>query len=115
MAIHIMGLQPESFEKIKAGTKTIELRLFDEKRKAITLGDTIEFQKKPEESETLRTRVSALLRYESFSKLFDDFPPEVFGGKDKKSLLRGVHRSYTPEKEKEYGVLGIKVEVMQDE
>lgn len=115
MAIHIMGLQPESFEKIKAGTKTIELRLFNEKRKVITLGDTIEFQKQPEESETLRVRVSSLLRYKSFSKLFDDFPPEIFGGRDRESLLQGVCHFYSPEKEKKYGVLGIKVEVMQDE
>ena len=110
MAVHSMGLQPEPFEKIQAGTKTIELRLFDEKRKTINIGDILEFQKQPEESETLRVRVSALLRYESFSKLFDDFPPEAFGGKDKASLLAGVHRFYSPEREKEYGVLGIKIE-----
>ena len=110
MTIHIMKLQPESFEKIKEGTKTMEIRLFDEKRKAIAIGDTIEFQKQPEELEVLRVRVSALLRYESFSELLDDFPPGIFGGKDKESLLQGVRRFYSPEREKEYGVLGIKIE-----
>ena len=30
---HFMQLQPSPFEMIKDGTKTIELRLFDEKRK----------------------------------------------------------------------------------
>ncbi|NCU42207.1 MAG: ASCH domain-containing protein [Candidatus Moranbacteria bacterium] len=114
MKTHIMGLQPEPFEKIKAGTKKIELRLFDEKRKNLAIGDTIEFQKQPEESEMLRARISALLRYESFSKLFDDFPSEVFGGKDKESLLQGVRRFYSSEKEKEYGVLGIKIEPLEE-
>ena len=31
--VHRMNLQPEPFEKIAAGRKTIELRLLDEKRR----------------------------------------------------------------------------------
>lgn len=31
------------FEKIKSGSKTIEMRLFDEKRQRISVGDFIEF------------------------------------------------------------------------
>ena len=41
--IHQMSLRPHPFEKIKLGEKTIELRLYDEKRKEIKVGDTIEF------------------------------------------------------------------------
>ena len=110
MTLHKMRLQSEPFEKIKSGTKRIELRLFDEKRKLINIGDTIEFQKQSEETEMLHVKVVALLRYRSFSELFDDFVPEIFGGKDKISLLEGVHQFYSPEREKEYGVLGIRIE-----
>ena len=39
--IHEMKLRPEYFEYINNGTKRIELRLFDEKRELIKLGDTI--------------------------------------------------------------------------
>lgn len=39
--IHLMKLQPSPFEKIKDGTKTIEMRLFDDKRRKIQIGDTI--------------------------------------------------------------------------
>ena len=41
--IHKMHLQPQFFNFIKSGIKTIELRLYDEKRQQIHLGDTIEF------------------------------------------------------------------------
>ena len=109
---HIMGLQPEPFEKIRSEKKTIELRLFDEKRKAIQLGDIIEFQKQPEERETIRTEVMALLRYKTFSELFDDFPIEAFGGTDKASLLEGVHKFYAPEQEQKETVLGIKIKLL---
>ena len=43
MAEHIMKLHPEPFAKIKDGSKTIELRLYDEKRQRISIGDTIRF------------------------------------------------------------------------
>ena len=39
---HEMGLRPKYFDYIKNGTKRIELRLFDEKRQKIRLGDIIE-------------------------------------------------------------------------
>ena len=38
-----MNLAPSPFEMIKSGAKTIELRLYDEKRRAVKVGDTIEF------------------------------------------------------------------------
>ena len=41
--IHKMNLNPEPFEMIRNGQKTIELRLNDEKRRMINVGDMIEF------------------------------------------------------------------------
>ena len=40
---HIMQLAPSPFNMIKDGTKTIELCLYDEKRRMIHEGDIIEF------------------------------------------------------------------------
>ena len=110
--VHIMGLQAEPFEKIRSGKKTIELRLFNEKRKTIQLGDVIEFQKQPEKQETIRAEVVALLRYKTFSELFDDFPIEDFGDTDRISLLENVHTFYTPEQEQKETVLGIKIKLL---
>ena len=38
-----MKLYESPFEKIKSGRKTIELRLYDEKRQKVEEGDTITF------------------------------------------------------------------------
>ena len=38
-----MKLAPSPFEMIRNGKKTIELRLYDEKRKSISNGDRITF------------------------------------------------------------------------
>ena len=49
MKTHEMNLQPKYFDFIKDGTKRIELRLYDEKRQLIRLGDIIEFTKSDDE------------------------------------------------------------------
>jgi ASC-1-like (ASCH) protein len=40
---HILKLKPKYFNYINKGTKIIELRLYDEKRQKISIGDTIIF------------------------------------------------------------------------
>ena len=71
MKIHEMNLQPKYFDFIKGGTKRIELRLYDEKRQSIQLGDIIEFAKSDDEK--FKAEVVGLLRYNSFADLFEDF------------------------------------------
>ena len=41
--LHIMKLKRAPFDKIRNGSKTIELRLNDEKRQKVNIGDFIEF------------------------------------------------------------------------
>lgn len=43
MILHHMKLKRSPFEKIKNGSKSIELRLNDEKRQKVQIGDFIEF------------------------------------------------------------------------
>ena len=44
---HFMHLKEAPFGQIWNGSKTIELRLYDEKRRKIKRNDFIEFQKEP--------------------------------------------------------------------
>jgi len=112
MTTHKMKLTAEPFDKIKDGSKIIEVRLFDEKRKDINLGDEIVFTKQPEETEELRAQVVGLLRFPTFKDLFNDFPPEYFGHTDREGLTSKVYQFYTLEQEKEFGVLGIKIRLL---
>ena len=109
---HILKLQPEYFEYIKNGTKKMELRLYDEKRQKINLGDTIIFQKEPELKISMKVKVIGLFRYKTFEELFEDFDIKILADKSmtKQELLNVLEKFYTPEKQKEYGVLGIRIE-----
>lgn len=109
--LHEMKLQPKYYDFIKNGTKRIELRLNDEKRALINIGDTIKFMKEPELTETIEVSVIGLLRYSCFSDLFEDFPIEIMADKSmtKSELLDVLQEFYTIEKQEKYGVLGIRI------
>ena len=74
---HEMKLQPEYYDFILTGTKRIEIRLFDEKRQQIKIGDTIKFLKEPDLNESFNAKVTGLLRYNSFEDMFNDFNIQV--------------------------------------
>lgn len=98
-----MKLAKEPFEKITSGQKIIESRLFDEKRRMIDISDEIEFSRNDNPAETVKTKVKALYRYDSFESLFSDFPPKYFGGVSKEFLLEEIGRFYPKEDQEEYG------------
>ena len=109
-----MKLQPEYYNFILNGTKRIEMRLYDEKRQSIKLGDTIKFLKEPELSESFNAKVIGLLRYNSFKDMFKDFDISILSDKSmtKEELIKVLEQFYTKEKQEQYGVLGIRIELI---
>lgn len=114
MADHKMKLNQESFDLIKSGKKTIEVRLFDKKRKKIEIGDSIEFTKLPDKDEKLLVKVQELLIYKRFIDLFSDFPSNYFTDVklNRKELVRSMRKYYSISDEEKYGVLGIKISLI---
>ena len=110
---HEMKLQPKFFDFIKSGTKRIELRLYDEKRRNIELGDKIIFKKEPKLEEVVETTVVGLLRYKSFKELFEDFDMSLLADKSmtKREVVEGLEEFYTVEKQEEFEVLGTRIEL----
>ena len=111
---HSMQLQPSPFEMIRDGTKTIELRLFDEKRKKIQSGDTILFTNTAS-GETLRVKVIELLVFDSFETLYSQLPLLDCGyTKDDvdSASPEDMNAYYPKEMQRKYGVVGIRVAVL---
>ena len=105
--IHKMNLNPEPFEMIRNGQKTIELRLNDEKRRMINVGDMIE--------ENLIARVIALHRFDSFAELYRELPL-LKCGYTKADIATAkpedMNLYYTPKQQEKYGVLGIELKAL---
>lgn len=112
--IHEMKLQPEYFNFILNGTKRIEIRLNDEKRQNIKLGDKIKFLKEPDLNESFEVQVIGLLRYNSFEEMFKDYDISILSDKSmtKEELISVLEQFYTKEKQEKYGVLGIRIELI---
>lgn len=113
MTTHQMKLATGPFEKIANGNKIIESRLYDDKRRQINLGDTIEFTCNEEPTRKVATKVVALYQYASFEKMFSDFPSKYFGGESEEELVKEIETFYSKEDQEKYGVLGIKIEVLK--
>ena len=107
MTTHQLQLGTEPFNAIKNGKKTIESRLFDDKRKLINLGDNIVFTNREDISQTVEVRVIGLLRYETFHNLFAYNNPLKFGGENVEWLENQITEFYSDEDQKIDGVLGI--------
>lgn len=108
-----MHLQAPIYEFIKSGTKRIELRLLDEKRKAIKLGDEINFISRGDGDKT-RAKVTGLLFYQTFPELVADFDIEILMDKSmtKEELLAKLDKFYSKEEQENLGVVGIRFELI---
>lgn len=88
--LHKMKLNESPFERIKNGTKTIEFRLYDEKRQQIKIGDQIEFSKLPDLQEKLLVDVIDLYKEDTFEYLFRKDIPRWRRNKKKDKIYVSV-------------------------
>lgn len=112
MKNHYMSLYPIPFKKIKDGIKTIEMRLYDEKRQDIKIGDTITFVNTIDENERMVVNVLDLYVFDSFEELYKNLPLTECGYT--KETIDTAHPSdmnkyYTKELQEQYKVVGIKI------
>lgn len=112
MATHNLQLATVPFEAIKNGQKTIESRLYDEKRQLIDLGDTIKFTNREDERQTVGAMVIGLHRYATFHDLFSHNDPTKFGGVSVEWLEDQINEFYSNDAQKENGVIGIEFELV---
>jgi len=107
--IHKMNLWNESFSAIKNRTKTIEMRLCDEKRSIICIGDIIEFTN-TKTHEICECVVTNLYKYESFNELYKHHNKIAIGYADNEIAdPNDMLAYYSVEDIEKYGVLGIEV------
>lgn len=105
-----MKLQASPFEKIKKGKKTIEIRLNDEKRQLLKIGDKIEFSLITDPSYIVKTEIIGLDVFPTFKEMFSAYPPKQYGS-ESKDEWEMMYKYYSTKEEKEFGVLAIHLKV----
>ena len=112
---HNMKLNPDPFTAIETGKKNIELRLNDEKRQQINIGDTITFSNNADPEKKLFTKVIALHHAPSFTNLFTTIPISVCGFDEAlspKEAANAMRQYYSEEEEMKFGALGIELKLI---
>ena len=109
-----MKLHDTPFYQLKSGEKTVELRLFDEKRRGISKGDVIVFSRRQNPSETIKASVVALHCYPTFAELFATPLFQKCGWSDLSpaEAKAEMRRYYSEQEEIRYGALGIELELI---
>ena len=111
MTTHNMKLQPSPFEMIKSGKKTIELRLYDEKRQLIKPGDAIIFTN-VSTGEEIKKTVLKLHLFESFAELYNSLPLLKCGYTEddvQNADPADMEQYYSREEQAKCGVVGIEL------
>lgn len=108
-SIHYMNLNNDPFQLIKNQTKTIEMRLYDEKRRMIAIGDRIIFKNNKTE-EIISVKVVNLFIYKDFFALYQEHD-KVSIGYDANDIANpeDMYQYYSEERILKYGVVGIAI------
>ena len=109
MKIH---LHEDVFDIVKNGTKNVEVRLNDEKRQQLKVGDTLIFLKRPNDDESIRAKVVDLKYYDNFNDLVDHYEMNrlYLSTYTKEMFLNELLRFYSLEEQRQYGVVAIEFE-----
>ena len=110
---HYMNLHPQPFALIASGRKTIELRLYDEKRQNISPGDLIIFSNTQSPHETITAKVLQLHIFPTFEALYAALPLEKCGYLPEEITTASYHDMevyYSPAQQSQHGVVGIQLE-----
>lgn len=106
---HNMKLNNEPYNNIKNGTKTVELRLYDEKRRQLKVGDEIEFTNITTNEKQLVDIIN-LYKYNNFKELYNHFNKIEMGYKENEEASPSdMEEYYSKEEQNKYGVLAIKI------
>ncbi len=109
---HTMKLWDSPFCHIKSGSKTIEMRLMDEKRAKIAVGDCILFTN-AKTGETLTRSVKNLYVYPSFEELYRHHDKLSIGYTENEIAKPEDMLAYYSEEEiARYGVVAIELQCL---
>ena len=107
---HEMSLKESPFYQIKNGEKRVELRLLDEKRRKIRVGDRIVFSHADHVDEKISTLVLGLHAYPNFDGVSTDFFRSEMGFADRTERVVDIMREYYSDEDvRKYGVLAIRL------
>ena len=115
---HEMNLHDGPFDMIKSGKKIYELRLYDEKRRDIKIGDEIFFTRSRGGDDSMRCLVVGLHLFDNFAELYASLPLLKCGYTEEdiaNARPSDMDIYYSQERQASYGVVAIEIQLLNGE
>lgn len=93
-------------------TKTIEIRLYNEKSSKIKIDDIIEFKVLDNEENNIKVKVIGLLIYKDIKALLNDVDINKIGNLDEDKVEELLYEIFGEDKVKSSYIIGIKFEMI---
>lgn len=102
-------LDSDVFDIVLDKVKDVEIRVNDEKRRKLHVGDTLIFLRRPEEIDKITATVTNLVYFDSFSDVTDyyDMKRIYLENTSKEDYINLMKRFYNDEEVKRDGVVAI--------
>ena len=109
----IIHLDSDIFDIVKNNSKDVEIRVNDEKRRKLKVGDTLVFLKRPDDDEELRATITDLVYFNNFLEVVDNYPMKriYLDEYTKEDFINLISRFYSEEEVNKYGVVAIEFEL----
>lgn len=105
----IIHLDSDIFDLVNNGTKTIEGRVNDEKRRKLSIGDRLIFVNREDDNNIIESIVEDLIYFDNFEEMVEKFDIKYLykGSYTKNDYLDLIKRFYKDEEIKKNGVVAI--------
>ena len=101
-----MKLAEKPFRAVKNGSKTVEMRVYDEKRKKLSVGDTIEFLNMDNPEESVLVVVNGIRTFLNFAELYTNYTKSQMGyDQSEVANPKDMDKYFSAEKQRKYGAV----------
>lgn len=105
----IVHLDSDIFDIVSSGSKDVEIRLNDDKRRKLSIDDTLVFLKRPDDKEEIKATVTNLVYFNNFLEVVDNYDMKriYLDNTSKEDYINLMKRFYNDEDVSKYGVAAI--------
>lgn len=110
----IVHLHPEVFDIVLSKDKDVEIRVNDEKRRKLNIGDTLVFLKRPDDKEEIKAIITNLVYFNSFLEVTNYYDMKRIYLEDttKDEYINLMKNFYSDEEVEKYGVVAIEFKII---
>lgn len=105
----IVHLDSDIFDIVDNGSKNVEIRLNDEKRRQLNVGDTLVFLRRPDDVDSIKVTITNLIYFNNFEEVFNNYDMKriYLDNTSKEDYINLMKRFYSDEDVSKYGVVAI--------